>query len=159
MTRVSAALGLTAAALQLASAAVVDGLLPRAAFQQVFNLPLAGAAAPSEYNLIMVADAGAWAAVGMRARTAKPRRVADAATRTTHARAPCTPTAAPPPPAGHDVALAASGICDNLGRTFNASAYVAKGAGGGASTTSPCEAEVAARARLARGLHLAHDEA
>jgi hypothetical protein len=68
MARTASLLGLAVVALQLVKrvagatvAGAADGLLPRAAFQKVFNLPPAGSAAPSEYNLIMVADAGAWA--------------------------------------------------------------------------------------------------
>jgi len=57
--------------------------------------------------------------------------------------------------AGHDLDSSASGICANLAGAFNATDYVARADG---STSSKCELDVSRRARLARGLHMAHDE-
>ena len=118
-------------------------MFPKTAFQQKLHLPLAGASAPGDYNLIYVAEEGASRLLARHRGTAArcgaedPRRVSFPFTTLRFRRC-----------AGHDIDRVQRGICAGIASSFNATSYMAG-----------CSAESAHLAREARGLRMQHDDA
>lgn len=125
---------------------VAEHIFPRSSAQQHFFLPLIGANAPSDYNIVLVADRGKW--------SGSSRAISACCASPGYIRWSipfCERLAF----AGHDLEQSASGLCTNLGATFNASAYTARPGDGG---PSQCEQDVARQQRGARGLSMLHNE-